>query len=141
MPSPLPQRVPRRWRMRRRKPSKPRLRCACSPPLGPPKSADMGKPRGSRAPAVGPWWPPPAVKWIGNAGQKPPRCAGLTLLIAGEGAVAETRKFVALQAERIAATHGLGGREPRRRQSAGGQQSQEDAAHRYLPPAEAGFLD
>jgi hypothetical protein len=38
---------------------------------------------------------------IGDAGQKPPRSRRHALILACEGAVAQSRKFVALNAERI----------------------------------------
>src|ERR1700704_4552934 len=43
-----------------------------------------------------------------DAVEKPPRRAGLALLIAREGAVAQARIFVALNAEGVAAADGLG---------------------------------
>ena len=43
---------------------------------------------------------------IGDAIKTPPRSGGLTLLVAGEGAIAQARKFVALNAKGIAGADG-----------------------------------
>src|ERR1700754_4955431 len=70
---------------------------------------------------------------IGDAVQTSAGCGGQTLLVAREGAIAQTGRFIALQAKRIAAAHGLGRREARQRQSARGQQGQKDVAHEVPP--------
>lgn len=49
---------------------------------------------------------------IGDAPQPPPRCRRLALFVAREGAVAETRLVVALDAERIAGADGCSGAAP-----------------------------
>jgi hypothetical protein len=56
--------------------------------------------RESSAPAVGIVGPAGKVG-IGDVGQKPPRSGRYALIVACEGAVAQSRKFVALNAERI----------------------------------------
>jgi hypothetical protein len=47
---------------------------------------------------------------IGDAGQKPPRSRRHALIVAREGAVAQSRKFVALNAERIPRTDRVRGK-------------------------------
>src|ERR1700682_6131547 len=72
-----------------------------------------------------------------DAVEKSSRSGGLTLLIARKGAVGETRKIIALNAEGIAGANGLGRRAARHRQSARGQQSQDQVTHESLRSAAA----
>src|SRR6478735_2833585 len=76
--------------------------------------------------------PARVVIGIRDAVEKSSRSAGLTLRIAGKGAVAETRKLIALNAERIAASDGFGRHGAKHGQSAGHQHSQNCITHESL---------
>src|SRR6267378_4278289 len=64
----------------------------------------------------------------------------LALLVARKGAVTETRKFIALNAKRIAGADSLCRRAANHRQSTGGQQSKSDVTHENLSSAAAVLL-
>src|SRR4030088_1048687 len=61
-----------------------------------------------------------------DAVEKPPRGGGLTLLVAGKGAVSETGIVISFDAKRIARANGLGRRGANHRQSADGKQRQKN---------------
>src|SRR5438309_6854858 len=79
--------------------------CAWSPPGVRGSIARIRIPRWRTALAVHPGLGTAAIERIGDAIQEPARRGGLALLVTGESAVAEPRRIVALQAERIAASH------------------------------------
>src|ERR1700688_3355088 len=74
---------------------------------------------------------------IFDALQKPSRSGRLALRITGEGAVAQTRIFIALDAKGIAGSDGLGRRGAGKGQSARGQQCESEVTHQDLPSAAA----
>jgi len=80
------------------------------------------------------------VKGILDAVEKSSRCGGLALLVARKGAVTETRKFIALNAKRVAGADSLCRRAANHRQSTGGQQSKSDVTHENLSSAAAVLL-
>src|SRR5664279_4635441 len=73
-----------------------------------------------------------------DAPQPPSRGGGLTLLVAREGAVAQARLVVALNAEGIAGADGSRRCRDGDRQCTGGQQRRNEFAHGSLPSATAG---
>src|SRR5882672_1212309 len=81
------------------------------------------------------------VKGVLDAVEKPPRRAGLALLITCEGAVAQPRIFVALNAERVAAADGLGRRGADHRHPARRQHAQNDVTHESLLSGAAALID
>src|SRR6266403_3635448 len=69
---------------------------------------------------------------ISDAVEKSSRSAGLTLLVARKGAVAETRKLIALNAKRITASDGPGRRAAKHGQSTRRQHGQNRITHESL---------
>src|SRR4051812_47480123 len=76
-----------------------------------------------------------AIERIGDAIRKPPRRGRLALLVAGEGAVAQARRIIALQAKRIAGPDRLRRSHAGDRQPPGSGESQKHVAH-GVPPAD-----
>src|SRR6266436_2342623 len=74
---------------------------------------------------------------IRDAVEKSSRSAGLTLLVARKGAVAETRIIIALNAEGITGANGLGRRRAKHDQSARRQHGQNCITHESLRSATA----
>src|SRR3954451_25284257 len=107
------------------------------PPIGSTSIAGIvARRRGWRALAVDPRLPAAtAIERIGDAIQKPPRRGRLALLVAGEGAVAQARRIIALQAKRIASPDRLRRSHAGDRQPAGSGESQKHVAH-GVPPAD-----
>src|SRR6266404_7055298 len=69
---------------------------------------------------------------ISDAVEKSSRSGGLTLLVARKGAVAETRKLIALNAKRITASDGPGRRAAKHGQSTRRQHGQNPITHESL---------
>ena len=76
---------------------------------------------------------------VRDALEAPSRRGRLALLVAGEAAVAQTRVFVALDAEGIAGADRFGWRGADESQSARGQQCENEVTHQDLPSAAAVF--
>src|SRR5262249_16044293 len=76
---------------------------------------------------------------IGDAPQTAGGGGGLALLVAGEGAVAQARLLVALNAERIARPDRVGRRAAKNRKAARRQQNQNRSTHSKLHHADRAF--